>query len=342
MGNKISYQSYISWQQDTVVIHKVANCKKGERKNNGKNLIMDKEKAYQGEVTKKNQKRVRTIINNWCQVIKEGNKLNKVPYIKLTLLTCTLSSAQQLEAGESDKELKAKLLEPFLKHLKYNYNVVNYFWKAESQKNGNIHFHILLDRYVDKVKIQKEWNRLQDKLNLLRDYKRKYYKENPPSTQIQLFSMDEKGIDYLIKYLTKENDYRKIEGLQLRFSNAVSQLKKISQAIEQSEYVDLIELLEKHSVWQHYDEFFMVFKFDYLVNDILRLSDVFTNQSLYNRIAFEIMYVLKLNDAFISLLNLRFTNIYLYNYNCALLVEKGVNLEPFTRLLGEYNVDKMF
>lgn len=342
MGNKISYQSYISWQQDTVVIHRVANCKKGERKNNGKNLILDKSKAYKGEVTEKNQKRVKTLINNWCQVISAGNKLKKTKHIKLTLLTCTLSSAQQLEKGESDKELKAKLLEPFLKHLKYNYNVVNYFWKAESQKNGNIHFHILIDRYIDKIEVQKVWNRLQDKLNLLRDYKRKYNKENPPSTKIQLFTMNEKGIDYLIKYLTKENEYRKIEGLQLRFSNAVSQLKKISQAIEQSEYINLIELLEKHSVWQHYDEYFMVFKFDYLVDDVLRLSDVFTNQSLYNRIAFEIMYVLKLNDAFISLLNLRFTNIYLYNYNCALLVEKGLNLQPFLELLDKYKVNKVF
>ncbi len=34
-------------------------------------------------------------------------------------------------------------------NMKKSYQVDYYVWKAEPQKNGNIHFHILMDRWVD-------------------------------------------------------------------------------------------------------------------------------------------------------------------------------------------------
>ncbi len=33
------------------------------------------------------------------------------------------------------------MLNRFLEKIRYQYNVKSYLWKAESQKNGNIHFH---------------------------------------------------------------------------------------------------------------------------------------------------------------------------------------------------------
>lgn len=73
-----------------------------------------------------------------------------------TFLTLTLPSKQK----HSDVELTTYLINPFLAYARKFFKVRYYVWKKELQENGNLHFHLILDRYVDALSLRKEWNKL--------------------------------------------------------------------------------------------------------------------------------------------------------------------------------------
>lgn len=334
----MEYQSLIKWAGNTVTVYKEQLGDSGQRKTNGKNLKEDRKKAYKGKITKKTMRKTSENIRAWLNVINEGNKNRKGKKLQIVMITLTLSSKQDHEGIETDKYIKSKLLEPFLKWLRSEWNIVHYFWRAEPQANGNIHFHILCDRYIDKEKIQEKWNYLQNKYGLLRDYKKKYKKENPPSTHIRRFSGDSKSINYVCEYLTKNEGERLIQGLQMRFSNSVSKLKIMPAVIEKSKEIELIENLEKHAEWRVIDDYFMVFKFKIDANKLFRFSSMFDEPSKYYEIAYKLMYVLKYDYEFIMLLNLVFTNkflarLYLQGLDCP--VHKK---ESFRELMLSYSI----
>lgn len=304
----MDHQNLIKWEGNTVVVYRQPLAGSGGRRNNGKNLTVDRKKAYQGEISKKTLAKTSATIRAWLNVINEGNKVRKGKKLQIVMITLTLSSQQDYDNTESDKFIKAELLEPFMKWLRYTYDIVHYFWRAEPQENGNIHFHILTDRFIDKKKIQEKWNYLQGKHGLLRDYISKYKKENPPSTHVRSFSGSAKSISYVCDYLTKNEGRRKIQGLQMRFSNSVSKLKIMPATIEQSIQEELFENLEKYAEWKHYDDYFLVYKFESDANELFRFDSLFTEPRLYYRLCYTLMYVLGYDYQFIELLNLVFSN----------------------------------
>jgi hypothetical protein len=93
----------------------------------------------------------------------------------LTFLTLTLPSAQLLDAaGEYDDEhAKRHLLRPMIERLKHKFGVKAFIWVSEPQKNGNIHFHLLIDKYINNTKnsekesesqvLTKDWNSILGK-----------------------------------------------------------------------------------------------------------------------------------------------------------------------------------
>lgn len=303
-------QNLIKWEGNTVIVYKQQLSGSGRRKHNGKNLSVDRKKAYQGEISKKTMAKTSATIRAWLNVINEGNKVRKEKKLQIVMITLTLSSQQDYNDKESDKFIKAKLLEPFLKWLRSDYDIIHYFWRAEPQANGNIHFHILTDRYIDKEKIQEKWNYLQNKYGLLRDYKEKYKKDNPPSTDVRSFSGSPKSISYVCEYLTKNEGRRKIQGLQMRFSNSVSKLKIMPAVIEKSVEPTLFDNLDKYADWVHYDDYFIIYKFKSDANELFNFNSLFQEPRLYYRLCYQLMYVLNYDYQFIELLNLVFSDKY--------------------------------
>lgn len=91
-------------------------------------------------------------------------------YKKISMLTLSLSSPQV----HTDNYIKSTMLNQFLIEMKnYNKNLI-YFWRAEKQLNGNIHFHILLNIYLPLELVQRTWNRIQDKEGYLQPYTDKF------------------------------------------------------------------------------------------------------------------------------------------------------------------------
>jgi hypothetical protein len=89
---------------------------------------------------------------------------------KLSFLTLTLPSKQV----HSDKEIKERCINQFNIEIRKKFKVSLYLWKAESQKNGNIHFHYTLNKYIYWKKVQLIWNRIINKLGYVDRYNQEW------------------------------------------------------------------------------------------------------------------------------------------------------------------------
>ena len=112
----------------------------------------------------------------------------------------------------SDNEIKRKCLTPFISTLQRKFDVWHYFWRAEPQKNGNIHFHLIVDSYIAHSRLRLEWNQCINKLEYVDRFAMKFGHNNPNSTDIHSFRKIHSPASYVIKYCCKSDGYRKIEG----------------------------------------------------------------------------------------------------------------------------------
>ena len=308
----------------------------GRRAYNGANLKTDRKKAYQGEQSASSIKRVKECLYTWCYSIALGNKFNKSRGIKkkiqLVMATLTLSSKQV----HTDKVIESKILEPFLKKLKYSYNIVNYFWRAEPQANGNIHFHLVLDKFIDKIDLQDYWNNCQNKLGYVDRYYERTGKVNPPSTQIQVFTGSAKSIEYLLKYLTKENKRRKIEGLQMRVSNKLSHLKLGVVELYNYEEYDLAVLLESKAVRKYVNDYATVFYFDFDAYFYFSNHFITKRTLLYYRKIYEALYLYDLSSYAVYVVSMYFMNRIKFGYLINDLAGHGID---FIRIKNVLELD---
>jgi hypothetical protein len=95
----------------------------------------------------------------------------------LTLATFTLPSAQRLDAAGNfdDRAVKREVWAPMVQELRNRFGVALYLWVAEPQENGNIHFHALIDKYIDNTadggrQLTRTWNRLLDNAGYIAPY----------------------------------------------------------------------------------------------------------------------------------------------------------------------------
>ena len=85
---------------------------------------------------------------------------------KINLITLTLPSVQV----HSDSFIKRECLEAFLSYCKRHYGMCCYVWKAESQDNENIHFHVTTNVYIPHDVIRQVWNRIVEKFGYIEPY----------------------------------------------------------------------------------------------------------------------------------------------------------------------------
>jgi hypothetical protein len=122
-------------------------------------------------------------------------------------LTVTLP----MDQVHTDAEINRACLQPFLIRLRRDYGIENYFWRAEAQENGRVHFHILVDRYIPKRYLQLAWNMSVEALGYLTRYFEASGSLTPPSTEVHRITdkvRDKKTghwrtvdpVDYLVDY----------------------------------------------------------------------------------------------------------------------------------------------
>lgn len=169
-----------------------------------------------------------------------SNEYVNEPYpFKLAFLTLTLPCRQ---GGHSDEFIKRTCLMPFITALQKKFGDFSYVWKAETQDNGNIHFHLTLNAWIYHRKLREAWNRRLKAVGYLDEYRREQRKWHsggfkPRPELFKTWSLEQQGkaydygmrtnwsdpntidvhsvlkIDnlaaYLIKYMSKKEDGRR-------------------------------------------------------------------------------------------------------------------------------------
>lgn len=146
------------------------------------NNLKDNTNKY-GEISEHAQKRLRKMIDFMLYITREkqlnahriktksigdeifiekGTKYKSNVKYKLTFTTLTLPAPQV----HSDEHIKKEALNHFLTELRRKFKSEIYIWKAEKQENGNIHFHILCDKYIHHSELRDTWNRIINKPSL--------------------------------------------------------------------------------------------------------------------------------------------------------------------------------
>lgn len=85
---------------------------------------------------------------------------------KMSFFTLTLPSSQVHPTAEITKIA----FNQFLTEMRSCYKLVNYVWRLEFQKNGNVHYHLATDVYIDYYIMLKVWNRCINKLGYVDRY----------------------------------------------------------------------------------------------------------------------------------------------------------------------------
>lgn len=260
---------------------------------------------------------------------------NKYIKFKVVFVTLTLPARQV----HSDKEITNKLLNQFLIELQKYHNVKRYVWRTEKQENGNIHYHLLINEFIEYQELRKRWNRICNKLGYVDTYQKQmtdFFSEgfkvssncndkrtieqqrkafiigqksnwtSPNSTDIHNTKKIHNIRRYVAKYMAKQpevdlNDVSSIESVQ----TCDCRLWSCSHDLSQAKGCDLLE------DWQLSDEIEQIaqntkshiYKSDYfsvLYIDILNLAR-HKSQLIYN------YFIRYLTETFNINFNLQFT-----------------------------------
>lgn len=139
----------------------------------GKNKV---DNSYNGQMSANTRRIFTGYIDKFYLV--NQSLINLLNYLKIkhtfqiTFVTLTLCSSQK----HTDNELKRHLLGHFITIITRKYPYLDYIWRAEKQKNGNIHFHLLINQRINWESIREVWNRLLDKMGYLLEYTNKMSK----------------------------------------------------------------------------------------------------------------------------------------------------------------------
>lgn len=164
---------------------------------------------------------------------------------KIAFITLTLPAAQ----FHDDKTIINQCLNQFLIEIRKYYKVKNYVWRAEKQKNGNIHFHLLIDKFIPYQELRNRWNRILSKLGYIEEYRKaqltwhkngfrprpelfptwskkkqfeayqrgsKIHWSSPNTTDIHSVRKIRNIKRYLIKYVTKQETHFQIKGTNIK------------------------------------------------------------------------------------------------------------------------------
>ncbi len=212
-------------------------------------LITNGSLAYSGLITKGSAKRLRKAINilislsEWKTAthFKSGIEFQ----FKINFITLTLPSPQ---GNVTDKDLKSSCLQPWLKYWRRKTKGMSYVWRAERQKNGNLHFHICTDRYIYYKDIRDTWNRNIARFGFIDQFERNHGHRDPNSTDVHSINKIEDLAGYLVKYMAKlDPAEQKIEGKVWDSSANIKKANYCTTVIDTSISQELRQLTSNQS-----------------------------------------------------------------------------------------------
>ena len=188
------------------------------------NMAIQQKKQYSGTLTVGTKKRLAKAIDLMCQSIKVQTIYSPVAMKtikhRLSFITLTVSKQENITA----KEAYNKAFKHFIQWLRRTQKVTTYIWKAETQKRGQIHYHITTPSYIHFQDVRDRWNNLQRHAGWLERYKKNYGHYNPNSTDIHEVKQVKDLSSYMIKEFCKTIQNQPTEG---KIWDCSANLKKI-------------------------------------------------------------------------------------------------------------------
>jgi hypothetical protein len=116
-----------------------------------------------------------------------------------------------------------------LEVLRNNEAMRGYLWRAETQKNGSLHFHISTNIVIHHKILRDYWNSCLEPLGYIDAFEREHGHRNPNSTDIHsVYKVKNLGA-YLAKYMAKKNEYRPVQGRQWFLSSSLSKIPPLRE-----------------------------------------------------------------------------------------------------------------
>lgn len=176
--NLYRFDTVAKFKPQSVIISKRFYSDREKPTQTNANSLMNLEKGtagqWNGYMSPATRRRVRGIIENYLTALQLNTSMTfprdkAFPSSEVypTFLTLTLPAVQH----HCDNEIKEKCFLRFVEYLvgdrekgASGWGVKNYIWCAETQKNGNIHFHLIIDRAIPATRVNQVWNKFIDRL----------------------------------------------------------------------------------------------------------------------------------------------------------------------------------
>lgn len=284
---------------------------------NGKHIVENN--RTNGVLSEKSARRLKNTINTFlytCDMASTVSRsIKELKFVKPTFVTLTLCAPQ----FHTDLEVKRLLLNTFIVYVQREVGVINYIWRAEKQKNNNIHFHLLFDKHIDWKLIRSLWNQILKNTGYLEKYTKemsslslhKYiakfskggqvsedilearYKagvaclwSDPNSTDIHAISKVDSVNAYICKYMAKAGNGKelKIEGRLWGCSDSIKVLKSCIEEVTAEELNILKEKAKFGDIISMDAEFYTVYycKSGKILEDLRNLKDKYERCYYYN------------------------------------------------------------
>lgn len=200
----------------------------------------------------KSARRLKTAINWLYELSQEKEVFNKTYNsffkFRVNFITLTIPVLQY----HTDNTIKNKCLDYFLTEMRRFHNMNNYVWRAEAQTNGNIHFHIATDTYINYYIIRKVWNRSLSRLGYINKYSQKFnkltYEEYKKETDPQKITSEkilQARFDYGCKSSWHDPNTTDIHSLKKVRSIAAYMAKYMTKEVTKKEKGEDYELKER-------------------------------------------------------------------------------------------------
>jgi hypothetical protein len=173
-----------------------------------------------------------------------SRKTQSTWYFKLNFVTLTLPGEQL----HTDQEFHNKIFKDFIRALKRRHPSLLYIYRAETQENGNLHYHLVTNTFI-------HWKDLRDLWNYY--LRQNGYRKHDDANSTDVHSL--KNVDdpaaYIAKYITKEDDTRRKVGIKLW--DCSKALKKVGNVVVEMPSIALSQEVkrvgERYNSLKHFE-----------------------------------------------------------------------------------------
>lgn len=167
------------------------------------------------DLSRKAKKRIMDCCN-WLVMAAEWKTIyskrdNKHFRFKINFITLTLPAKQR----HSDNDIHRKIFGEFIKTWKRRERNLLYIYKAETQANGNLHYHLSTNSYIHYKELRDLWNRHCESLGYVSDFERVNGHRDPNSTDVHATKNIKNWAAYMAKYLCKSEEDRRLPDLKI-------------------------------------------------------------------------------------------------------------------------------